>query len=335
MKETQSLLTDAFGRVHDYLRISLTERCNLRCTYCMPEKGVLLSPKSQLMRAGEIYRIAKIFVKHGVTKIRLTGGEPLVRKDIGVILKKLSALPVTLALTTNAVLADRFIDSFKSCDIRDINVSLDTIHPEKFKQITLRNEFERVYRNIRLLLAHGFHVKLNVVLIKGFNDGAVIDLIQLGQTLPLAVRFIEFMPFNGNRWQFKKIVSYGEIMKMVGDYFTGNEIVRIADTPNDTAKNYRIKGYKGSFAVISSVTHPFCDSCNRLRITADGKIKNCLFSAAEADLLTALRSGKALEPIIQNAVKTKFKIRNGMDTLEKLRDDQRHLRNRSMIRIGG
>jgi len=335
MKESPNILTDSFGRKHSYLRISLTERCNLRCTYCMPEKGILLSPKSRLMKAEEIYHIAKTFVEHGVTKIRLTGGEPLVRKDIEAVIERLSSLPVELALTTNAVLADRFINLFKVYGIKNINISLDTMNSKKFKQITLRDEFERVYQNIRLLLTHKFNVKLNVVLMKDFNDDEIIDFIRLTQKFSLAVRFIEFMPFNGNRWNLEKIVSHKEIMEIAGDYFLKNEIINIAASPNDTAKNYQIKGYCGLFAVISSVTNPFCDSCNRLRLTADGKIKNCLFSSTETDLLTPLRKGKSIESIIQNAVKAKFKIRGGMDTLEKLQEDRRHLKNRTMIRIGG
>ncbi len=302
----------------------------------MPEAGVRCSPKSQLMQAEEIYRIAKIFVQCGVTKIRLTGGEPLVRKDFRLILERLSTLPVALTLTTNAVLADRFIDSFKACGVQAINISLDTMKPDKFRQIARRDEFEKVHRNMQSLLAHGFEVKLNIVLIKSLNDDEIIDFIQLGKTLPLAVRFIEFMPFNGNRWDLKKVVSHRAIMRVVGGYFGEREIIREADAPNDTAKSYRVAGYSGTFAVISSVTNPFCDSCNRLRITADGKIKSCLFSIVETDLLSALRSGRPIEPIIQRAVQAKRKVRSGMNALRELQSADRHHRgNRSMIQIGG
>jgi molybdenum cofactor biosynthesis protein A len=335
MEKTTPILTDSHNRAHAYLRISLIERCNLRCTYCMPEAGVKLSPKSHLMTYEEIYSIAKTFVDHGVTKIRLTGGEPLVRKDIPIILEKLASLPVELSITSNAVIIDRFIDTLKLNGVKSINVSLDSLSREKFKEITRRDEFKKVYKNILLLVAEGFKVKVNAVLIKGFNENEIIDFINLTKDLPICIRFIEFMPFDGNKWDLKKMVSYKEVMEIVHTSFSEKEIERLEDAPNDTSKNYKIKGYKGSFAIISSVTNPFCDSCNRLRLTANGQLKNCLFSASESDLLTTLREGKSIEPIIQKAVAAKLKVRGGMDTLEKLQEPKLHSQNRSMITIGG
>ena len=335
MKNNQAILTDQFKRKHTYLRISLTERCNLRCTYCMPAEGVPLSPKSHIMNYDEVYTIAKTFVEHGVTKIRLTGGEPLIRKDISVILGKLASLPVELAITTNGITIDRYIDVLKENNINNINVSLDTLSETKFKEITRRNQFEKVYKNILLLIENGFNVKINAVLIKGFNDDEIIAFINLTKDFSISFRFIEFMPFDGNKWDLKKMVSYAEVLERVNNHFSLENVERIKDAENDTSKNYRIKGYKGSFAIISSVTNPFCDSCNRLRLTADGKLKNCLFSASESDLLTAFREGKAIEPIIEKAVLGKFKIRGGMDTLEKLKRPDLHSKNRSMITIGG
>jgi cyclic pyranopterin phosphate synthase len=301
----------------------------------MPETGVQLSPKSHLMTYEEIYTIAKTFVDHGVTKIRLTGGEPLIRKDIDVILEKLATLPVELSITSNAVIIDRFIEVLKTNGVKSINVSLDSLDREKFKEITRRDEFEKVYNNILLLVSEGFKVKVNAVLIKGFNDNEIIDFIHFTKDLPISVRFIEFMPFDGNKWDMKKMVSYKEVMEYVHAYYSEAQIERLQDAPNDTSKNYKINGYKGSFAIISSVTNPFCDSCNRLRLTANGQLKNCLFSASESDLLTTLREGKSIEPIIHKAVSAKLKIRGGMDTLEKLQEPKLHSKNRSMITIGG
>lgn len=335
MKKQTPILTDSFGRAHAYLRISLIERCNLRCTYCMPESGVTLTPRSHLMTYEEIYTIAKTFVDYGVTKIRLTGGEPLIRKDIPIILEKLASLPVELSITSNAVIIDRFIDTLKTNRIKSINVSLDSLDSEKFKEITRRDEFKKVYNNILLLVAEGFQVKVNAVLMKGFNDNEIIDFIKFTKDLPISVRFIEFMPFDGNKWDLKKMVSYKEVMEYVRASFSEEKIERLQDAPNDTSKNYKIKGYKGSFAIISSVTNPFCDSCNRLRLTANGRLKNCLFSATESDLLTTLREGKSIEPVIQKAVSAKLKMRGGMDTLEKLQEPKLHTQNRSMITIGG
>jgi molybdenum cofactor biosynthesis protein A len=335
MNKNIPILQDLHGRDHAYLRISLIERCNLRCTYCMPEEGVQLSPKSHLMTYEEIYEIAKTFVKHGVTKIRLTGGEPLIRKDIPIILEKLATLPVELSITSNAIIIDNFIDVLKANKVNKINVSLDSLDREKFKQITRRDHFEKVYNNILLLVNEGFKVKVNAVLMKGFNDNEIIDFINFTKDLPISVRFIEFMPFDGNKWDMSKMVSYKEVMSYVNASFKEDQIERLQDAPNDTSKNYKIKGYQGSFAIISSVTNPFCDSCNRLRLTANGQLKNCLFSSTESDLLTTLRQGNSIEPIIQKAVQAKFKIRGGMDTLEKLQEPKLHNNNRSMITIGG
>lgn len=329
------MLKDTFGRQHTYLRMSLTERCNLRCEYCMPSDGIPLSPKSHLMTAQEIFAIASTFVNAGVTKIRLTGGEPLVRKDAPAILEKLATLPVELAISTNAVNTDRYIESFKKLGINSINVSLDTLVPERFKKVTRRDYFERVYANIFQLVENGFNVKLNCVLMKGFNEDEIIDFIKLSKTHLIHIRFIEFMPFDGNKWDMSKLVSYQDVLDRVNTTFSKEEVQRINDRPNDTSKNYQIKGYKGTFAIISTVTNPFCDSCNRIRLTANGQIKNCLFSTGETDLLTALRAGQPITPLIEKAIHGKLKTRGGMDTLNKFKDPSQYGKNRSMIAIGG
>lgn len=334
MKEANNILTDSYGREHNYLRISLTERCNLRCTYCMPADGIQLSPKSHIMTYEEIYTIAKEFVDNGVTKIRLTGGEPLVRKDAALIMEKLASLPVELAITTNGVIVDRFIEQFKKCGITKINVSLDSLDTLKNESITRRDYFTKVYKNILLLVNEGFEVKVNCVLMKDFNDNEIIDFIELTKEHLLQIRFIEFMPFDGNKWNMEKSVSLEEILKQVYEHYDLNKFTRLNDQPNDTAKNYKIKDYKGSFAVISSVTNPFCDSCNRIRLTANGQLKNCLFSTSESDILTPLRAGKSIAPIIEKVILAKKKVRSGMDTLDKFKDPNSH-NNRSMIAIGG
>lgn len=301
----------------------------------MPEDGIPLSPRNYLMTYEEVYSIAKTFVDHGVTKIRLTGGEPFIRKDIHVILKKLASLGIELSITTNAVLVDKYIGVLKECEIKSINVSLDTLNRDKFTQITRRNEFERVYKNILLLIKEGFKVKINVVLIKGFNENEIINFIELSKHYPVTVRFIEFMPFNGNKWDLSKLVSYAQILDIVHAHYSKVSIKRIQDAPNDTSKNYKISDYQGSFSVISSVTNPFCDSCNRIRLTANGKLKNCLFSDGEEDVLTPLRQGKDIEPIIQRNIMSKKKIRNGLETIESFQEQDAHSKNRSMIAIGG
>ncbi|WP_435138688.1 GTP 3',8-cyclase MoaA [Formosa sp. A9] len=335
MTTNNNILTDSFGRTHSYLRISLTEKCNLRCTYCMPENGVPLSPKSELMTTDEIFEIASIFVKHGVTKIRLTGGEPLVRKDFSSILKQLSTLNTTLSITTNAVLVDRFINDFKTYGLNDINVSLDSLNADKFTYITRRNQFKKAYNNIIRLLEEGFRVKLNVVLLKDFNDDEIIDFINFTKHLNISVRFIEFMPFDGNNWNKDKLVTQAEILQKVETYFGYQNTIPLKNEKNFTARNYQIQGFKGNFGIISSVSNPFCDSCNRIRLTANGNIKNCLFSNTETALLQPYRAGKNIEPLIGNLIKKKHAVRAGMKDFETLNKPEFHTNNRSMITIGG
>ncbi len=300
----------------------------------MPANGILVTPKEHLMTADEIYTIAKQFVSLGVYKIRLTGGEPFVRKDFPRILEKLSSLPIEIGITTNGILADRFLSLLKKNSIKTITISIDTLHKTKFQKITRRNEFDKVWKTIQLYQNEGFIVKLNIVLIKNFNDNEIIDFISLTKDKNIIIRFIEFMPFDGNQWNSDKLVSQKEIIDTV-NYVYPLQLQKIADTPNDTAKNYKIEGHQGSFAIISSVTNPFCDTCNRIRITADGKLKNCLFSSEEFSLLTPLRANQSITPVIKAALHYKHTTRGGMDTELKLQNSDLHSKNRSMISIGG
>ncbi|WP_394774581.1 GTP 3',8-cyclase MoaA [Flavobacterium sp.] len=335
MIPSKTILTDDFGRKHNYLRISLLEKCNLRCTYCMPADGITLSPKASLMTAEEIFLIAQTFVENGVDKIRLTGGEPLLRKDFPEIASKLGTLGISLSITTNGILIDRHIDVLKQNKINKINLSLDTLIASKFQSITLRNQFEKVIDNLHLLLNHDFKVKVNVVLMKGFNENEIIDFVKLTQFLPISVRFIEFMPFAGNEWDRSKMVSQNEILSEVEKAFSSEEIQKLEDEKNFTARTYKIKDFQGDFGIISSITNPFCDGCNRIRLTANGKIKNCLFSNSETDLLTSLRNGESITNLISESIKNKKKVRAGMVTIEEMDDPLLHFDNRSMIAIGG
>lgn len=335
MTAYNTILTDSFGRRHNYLRISLLEKCNLRCTYCMPADGIALSPKASLMTTEEIFAIAETFVKNGVDKIRLTGGEPLLRKDFPEIISKLSTLDISLSITTNGILIDRHIDVLKQFNVKKINLSLDTLVASKFHSITLRNQFETVINNLHLLLNNDFQVKVNVVLMKGFNDNEIADFVKLTQFLPISVRFIEFMPFAGNEWDRSKMVSQQEILSLVEDNFSSDDIQKLEDEKNFTSRNYKIKDFQGDFGIISSITNPFCDSCNRIRLTADGKIKNCLFSNSETDLLTAFRNGASINDLISESIQNKKKVRAGMSTVNEINDPALHSDNRSMIAIGG
>lgn len=334
-KKTIIMLTDSFGRNHDYLRISLTERCNLRCFYCMPEEGIALRDKAEFMTSEEIIHIAKTFVGLGVKKIRLTGGEPLIKKDIQSIIRQLGELPIELAITTNGVLVDKYIEDFKRARIKSINVSLDSLKTDKVNQITRRDYGTRIRNNINLLIQEGFNVKVNTVLIKGTNDDEIIDFVEWTREVKIGLHFIEFMPFDGNKWNRDQTMSYAEILRVLEAHFGKNHVIRISDKKNDTAKNFQIKDFVGHFGIISTITNPFCDGCNRIRLTADGKIKNCLFSANETDLLSALRNGDDIEELIEENIRRKKEKRAGIQSFESKSGESLFSRNRSMTSIGG
>lgn len=333
MKTNDKHIVDSYGRKHNYLRISLTEKCNLRCTYCMPEDGLPLKKQSKFMTVEEIDTIAKQFVENGITKIRLTGGEPLVHKHFKKIVHNLSQLPVELSVTTNAILLNEHINNIRAAGIDKLNISLDTLQEDRFRTITRRDEYKRTMENIDLALEKGFHVKINVVLISGFNDDEIVDFVKWTINKPINVRFIEFMPFDGNNWSWEKKVSEEDILERVYNILGEENIERIADAPNDTSHNFKIKDAKGSFGIISTVTNPFCDTCNRVRLTADGKIKNCLFSSSETDLLTPLRNGESINELITRSAADKKASRGGLNVMDN--DSVQQLVNRAMISIGG
>lgn len=326
------MLLDSFGRDHNYLRVSLTDNCNLRCFYCMPEEDYEFTPVSKLMQFDEIEAIAKIFVAEGVTKIRLTGGEPLVRKDAGKIIIALSKLPVTLTLTTNGTRLHHYVDILEEAGIKSLNISLDTLQPDKFLLLTRRDQFKQVYDNIYLLISRGFHVKVNVVAMKGMNEMEINDFIEWTKDTPVHVRFIEFMPFSGNRWTSNKVFTWQQILEVIESKYP---VTRLTDEQHDTAKKYTVPGHAGTFAVISTMTAPFCAGCNRMRLTADGKMKNCLFSQTETDLLTAFRKGENILPLVQQSIGSKAKELGGQFTNDFEHVHAEEIHNRSMITIGG
>jgi len=301
----------------------------------MPEEGIELSEKANVLTHEEIIFLAKEFVSLGVNKIRLTGGEPLIKKNIEKIIRELTDLPISLGITTNGILLDKYIPLFKECGVNDINISLDTLDKEKFELMTRRDYFDRVMSNIYQCILAGFNVKINAVLIKGVNESEIVDFIEFTKDIDVSFRFIEFMPFDGNKWDTSKVVSFDDIFEQVEKKYSKDQIIKLADKKNDTTKNYRIKGYKGSFGVISTVSNPFCDSCNRIRLTANGKIKNCLFSSSETDLLAPLRKGENVIPHILNAIYPKEKARGGMISDKDFFDKEKNTKNRAMISIGG
>jgi cyclic pyranopterin phosphate synthase len=277
------------------------------------------------MNANEIFELAQIFVQNGVTKIRLTGGEPLLRKDFKEILEKLAVLPVNIGLTTNGLLLNKHFDTLQKHGVKHINISLDSLDAEEFKRITHTGELEKIMNHINHLLELQMQVKINLVMLKNVNEHAIVDFVKWTEKHALDVRFIEFMPFEKNDWNKEKVLNYQSVLSNLEKQF---DIIKLEDEVNSTSRNYKVKGFTGNFGFITTVTNPFCESCNRLRLTADGKMRNCLFAKGETDLLTPLRNGENVLSLIQQNVLSKAAALGGMNDLHSNSD-------RSMIQIGG
>lgn len=326
------MLFDTYNRIHDYLRISLTDSCNFRCAYCMPNEEIEVMPHSHLMQTAEIEVLAKTFVRLGVKKIRLTGGEPLVRKEFPDILQSLAKLPVELTMTTNGILVHKHIELMKAAGMRSINVSLDSLDRETFYKLTKRDQFQQVWDNILLLLDQGFRVKINAVALAGIIEREILDFVKITEKLPLHVRFIEFMPFQGNHWKSEKVITAKQMLEIVSSNFP---IVKLQDEKHATAKKFQVPGFLGTFAFITTMSEHFCGDCNRMRLTADGKMKNCLFGKEEMDLLGAIRAGQDVETLIVESVKRKHAMLGGQFSPDYLKAKAEEIENRSMIKIGG
>jgi GTP 3',8-cyclase len=292
-------LTDGYARTIDYLRISVTDRCNLRCRYCMPEEGVPSVSHDRIMRYEEIKLLVRAAASLGFTKVRLTGGEPLVRKGLVGLIESIAAIDGIrdLSLTTNGVLLAEETPRLMEAGIGRINISLDTLRPDRFLAITRRDLFDRVIAGIDAALAAGMDpVKINVVIMRGVNDDEIMDFVLLAKDRPLTVRFIEFMPVTAqNGWEPGMVVPTAEVLSRIRNRYT---IDMGAETRGaGPSTDVRIDGFAGTVGFISPVTSHFCDRCNRLRVTADGKIRNCLFSDDESPVLPLLREGRPMEEI--------------------------------------
>ncbi|MCA9664848.1 MAG: GTP 3',8-cyclase MoaA [Myxococcales bacterium] len=337
-------ITDGFGRVFDYLRVAVTERCNLRCVYCMPEEGIDFKGGERLMSSDELVRLVGVFAKLGVRKVRLTGGEPLVRKDI---LQIVSAVKRTdgiedVGLTTNGVLFERFARRLRLVGLDSVNISLDTLDAERFASITRRAGLPDVLAAIDRAVKLGFpRVKVNVVAMRGFNDDELGAFGALTRELPITVRFIELMPFDAHQvWKRGRFVGADKIVAALHEAFP--ELV--ADEGSATEGHvFRAAGHAGKLAVIPAFTRSICAGCDRIRLTADGKLRNCLFSEDEFDLLGPLREGAddaALSQTILEAMRAKladgWQAQNKAATREQLADHELDPRARqSMTQIGG
>jgi len=294
-----SALLDTFDRVHDNLRISVTDRCNIRCFYCMPEDDVQYVAREEILSFEEIERFTRVAAALGVTKLRVTGGEPLVRKDLPVLIRKLSAIPGIrdLALTTNGVLLARHAEALYEAGLRRLNVHLDTLDRERFLRITRRNDLDKVLQGIEVAQRIGFGLKINAVAVKNLVEPDLVPLARFGRERGIEIRFIEFMPLDSQGlWKRGNVLSADEIIATLSREVS--PLVEIPDRdPRAPATEYRYTDGVGRVGFIASVTRPFCLNCNRLRLTSDGKLRYCLFAIEETDVKGLLRDGAPDEAI--------------------------------------
>jgi cyclic pyranopterin phosphate synthase len=301
-----SLLRDRFGRVHDDLRISVTDRCNLRCTYCMPEVPTWF-PRAEILSFEEIARLAAILARRGVRRLRLTGGEPLLRRDLPSLVSMLAALPgiEDLSLTTNGLLLASCARELAAAGLKRVNVSLDTLVAERFKQLTRKDALGRVLEGLDAAAAAGFApIKVNTVLVRGMNDDEVLPLVRAARDAGWEIRFIEFMPLeNGETWDLARVIPGGEVRRAIEAAWP-LEPDPDGD-PAAPATRFLFRDGRGAVGFINSVTEPFCANCGRLRLTSDGKLLNCLYDANGRDLKTLVRGGAddaRIEHAIEEAV---------------------------------
>jgi GTP 3',8-cyclase len=296
--DTQPLI-DSFGRVHDSLRISVTDRCNIRCFYCMPESGVQYEKRSEILDYEEIERFARIAAKLGVTKLRVTGGEPLVRRDLPLLVRRLAAIPGIrdLALTTNGVLLPELAEPLYDAGLRRMNVHLDTLDRDRFAQITRRDDLAKVLAGLQRAKELGFRIKLNAVAVKNLVEPDIVPLARFARENGFEVRYIEFMPLDAQGlWDRGKVLLADEMIAMLSREIA--PLVAVADPdPRAPATEYAFADGGGTVGFIASVSRPFCLNCNRLRLTADGKLRYCLFAIEEDDVKSPMRAGASDDEI--------------------------------------
>jgi GTP 3',8-cyclase len=295
------ILIDRFGRRITDLRISITDRCNFRCVYCIPQETVVWQQRSELLTYEEIFRIAERFVDLGIRKIRLTGGEPMVRHDAEKLVAALSKIPLLedLAMTTNAYFLAGRLEGLIQAGLKRLNVSLDSLNPRKFALITGRNVLPRVLEGVRQAAASRLKpLKINVVLIRGVNDDEILDFVQLAREIACSVRFIEFMPLEGeSSWKRDKVVTGKEILEIIQSVYPLKPQDRV--TNSETARRYAFEEGEGEIGFVNPVSQPFCGDCSRMRLTADGKIRTCLFSLHDHDIKSLLRGGASDDELLR------------------------------------
>jgi cyclic pyranopterin phosphate synthase len=307
----EAALTDSFGRVHDNLRISVTDRCNIRCFYCMPEEGIQFQAREEILSFEEIARFTRIAASMGVSKLRITGGEPLVRKDLPHLVSMLASIPGVkdIALTTNAVLLEGLARPLRDSGLGRLNIHLDTLDRERFRQITRRDDLDRVLRGIDAAQNEGFPVKLNAVAVKGLVEDDIVPLAQFGRERGIDVRFIEFMPLDAQGiWDRNGVLTADEMLSVLKEKIGPLDEIPDHD-PRAPATEYRFADGGGRVGFIASVSKPFCKNCNRIRLTADGHLRYCLFAIEETDVKSALRGGASdgeISVLIRQTVSKKW-----------------------------
>ncbi len=326
---------DNHGRPISYLRIAVTDRCNLRCFYCMPEEGIKYLPRKELLTYEELERLVKILVNMGVSKVRITGGEPFVRQDLMKFLWKLRAIDglKDIAITTNGVLTKPYITELRELGVSSINLSLDTIDRDQFKLITRRDEFDAVMETFDLIVEHGIPLKVNAVIMDGKNTKDILPMTALTQHYPVSIRFIEEMPFNGEGAKYQRLTwTFTKIIDTIKEKYPN--LTKIDDGDNSTSYNYHIPGFKGDVGVIAAFSRTFCGSCNRIRLTAQGTLKTCLYDDGVLDIKSLIRQGaddKALKAAFLSAFNRRPK--DGFEA-EQNRQNQNPI-SESMSTIGG
>jgi len=306
-------LKDSFGRTINNMRISVTDRCNFRCHYCMPEEGMVWMKKDELLSFEEIARIVGIVARLGVNKIRLTGGEPLMRKELHRLVKQISSVDGIhdIALTTNGYFLKEQAAGLNDAGLKRMTVSMDSLDVLTFAEVTRRDYFDKVWEGLDLLQTLQFSpIKINVVLMRGVNDNEIEKFAELARTTPFIVRFIEYMPIGaGDTWDYSKVVPTREIMNRIEEHFP--MLVPMEYHGSQPADRFRFEDGVGELGFISSVSEPFCSHCNRIRITSDGKLRTCLFSLHETDLKLMLRGGITDETISETIVEAVWKKEEG------------------------
>lgn len=327
-------MKDSFDRTIDYVRIAVTDRCNLRCFYCMPAEGIPYEPKSHLLSYEEITRLLKVLGELGFQKVRFTGGEPFLRKDFMQLLENTAVLEdyKSIHITSNGTLLQKHIPKLKELGITKINLSIDSLDKERFHKITRRDDFEKVMQTFHMLVDNGFKIKLNAVIMKGINTQDIIPLAELAKDYPVDVRFIEEMPFNGGYKENVEMYSARDIHADLKAYYS--ELEKLPGKHGDTASLLSVPGYKGNIGVIAAFSRTFCNTCNRLRISSKGEIKSCLYDDGVFNIRDYMRSGVSDEELAHKFREiVRLKPKDGFEA-EKMRKSPKEAM-QSMSSIGG